>query len=125
MAAPPVPQPSFDSAKLYVWVKSLEGKVNNLLREVDILKTDFIQRTEKMKKELKSFNDDFLELKRDQEAASQKMDLVIKELKRTAGIEEITTMKKYLEYWNPMTFVTQQDLNRALDARMSKPQQKT
>ena len=45
------------------------------------------------------------------------MDLIIKELKRTAGKEEITVLKKYLEYWNPINFVTKQDLDRTLEIK--------
>jgi len=43
--------------------------------------------------------------------------LIIRELKRTAGKEEITVLKKYLEYWNPINFVTQRDLERTLEIK--------
>ena len=36
---------SFDQAKLFLWVKGLETKVNNLTREVDSIKNDFIRKT--------------------------------------------------------------------------------
>ncbi|MFH1828199.1 MAG: hypothetical protein ABH824_02960 [Nanoarchaeota archaeon] len=110
--------PGFDNAKLYLWVKGLEGKVNNILREVDLLKNDFIKRNNRLNKEIKTINDDFLEIKHEQEKMMQKMDLVIKELKKTAGIEEVMTIKKYLEFWNPINFVTQKDLDRAIESRM-------
>ncbi len=108
----------FDAAKLYLWVKGLESKVNNLIREVDIIKNDFIKKNNEFKKEMKSVNGDFLEFKHEQEKTLQKMDLIIKELKQTAGIEEVMIIKKYIDLWNPLNFVTQKDLQRVVDERI-------
>ena len=120
--APPSRQSSgFGEAKLYVWVKGLESKLNSLIREVDILKNDLIKKNENLRKNIKVINDDLMEVKHEQEKTTQKMDLIIKELKQTAGIEEVTTLKKYLEFWNPLNFVTQQDLDKALEMKMNPP----
>ncbi|MAG73580.1 hypothetical protein CL620_04640 [archaeon] len=118
---PPQQQSSFDNQKLYMWVKGLEGKVNNLLREIDLIKNDFIKKTIDLKKEVKSANNDLLEMKHSQEKMMQQMDLMVQELKKTAGIEQVTVLKKYVEYWNPMNFVTQRDLQQAVDVAVSKP----
>ncbi|MBT4935244.1 hypothetical protein HOL21_04700 [Candidatus Woesearchaeota archaeon] len=125
MEQQPVQQDSaFDPAKLYVWVKSLEGKVNNLLRELDVLKNDFVRKNLSLTKELKVLSDDVLEFKRSQDQSLQKMDIIIKELKMTAGYEEVQVLKKYVDLWSPMNFVTQRDLERAIDARLHITKQK-
>ena len=116
-AKPAAVKSDFGSSKLYVWVKGLETKVNNLLREVEMLKTDFIKKSNEMKKDLKTMNVDVMEMKHDQEKTLEKMDLIIKELKKTAGMEEVETLKKYLDLWSPLNFVTQRDLDRAVDAK--------
>ncbi|PIN76161.1 hypothetical protein COV17_03175 [Candidatus Woesearchaeota archaeon CG10_big_fil_rev_8_21_14_0_10_36_11] len=125
MEQQPVQQDSaFDSAKLYVWIKALESKVNNLLRELDVLKNDFVRKNMSLKKELKVLGDEVLELKRSQDNSLQKMDIIIKELKMTAGYEEVQILKKYVDLWCPMNFVTQRDLDRAIDARLHDVKQK-
>ncbi|HLC52241.1 MAG TPA: hypothetical protein VJI98_03285 [Candidatus Nanoarchaeia archaeon] len=106
---------SFNSAKLYMWVKGLESKVNNLLKEVDVLKNDSIKKTAGLKKEIRSINEDLMELKHQQEKALQKMDIIIKELKQTAGAEEVMTLKKYVDLWSPLNFVTQRDVERLVE----------
>src|SRR3989338_1515881 len=113
---------SYDSAQLYVWVKGLESKVNTLLREVNLLKNENIRKNTDFNKELKSIRSDVLELKHEREQTQQKMDLIIKELRRTAGAEELATLKKYLDFWNPLHFVTQRDLERTIDARLAQLQ---
>ncbi len=114
----PQPQPGFDPARLYVWVKGLEGKVNNLLRELEVLKNDFVAKNNRLMKELKIMDEELTGLKHEQEQSLRKMDLILKELKRTAGAEELAVLKKYIDFWNPMHFVTQRDLERAIDARL-------
>ncbi len=113
-----VDQGAFDPSKMYVWVKGLEGKINSLVREVDLVKNDLIRKNSSLGKEVKALNDEVLELKRQQNQFAQKMDLIIKELKQTAGNEEVQVIKKYVELWNPLSFVTQRDLERTVDARV-------
>ena len=115
---------SFDLARLYVWVKGLESKINNLLREVDMLKNDFMKKQDNIKSEVKSINSDLLDVKHLQGQTGQKINMIIKELKRTAGIEEVMTLKKYVDFWNPMNFVTQRDLERMIDNKLSSLNQK-
>ena len=117
----PIQEQSFDQAKLYLWVKALEGKVNNLLREVDMIKNDFIRRTNDLKQDMKNTSADLLEFRHDHEKTIEKIDLIIKELKQTAGIEEVKTLKKYLELWSPMNFVTQRDLERMVEQKLKNP----
>jgi hypothetical protein len=112
-------QQSFDNAKIYVWVKGLETKVNNLLREVDILKNDFTKKHNEFKGNMKMLMADLTEVKREQSKAGETTDLIVKELKRTAGSEELMTLKKYIDFWNPMNFVTQRDLERLVDAKLA------
>ena len=118
--SPPAPeQQTFDAAKMYVWLKALESKINNLVREVEVIKNDLVQKQNQIKKEVKTISNDLLELKHVQEQFVQRMDLIIKELKQTAGIEEVMTLRKYIDLWNPLAFVTQRDLERAIDARLA------
>ena len=120
MAAKPLPEQTntFDNQKLYVWVKSLESKVNNLLREVDVLKNNFIKKNNDLSRDLKTLSEDLLEVKHEREKNIRKMDLIIKELKQTAGKEEVMTLQKYLDLWNPMHFATQRDVEQLIDARL-------
>ena len=114
----PPQQNAFDAAKFYLWLKGLESKCNNLVREVDILKNDFIKKNNDLRRDVKSLTAELLEAKREQERTLQKMDLIIKELKQTAGAEEVQTLRRYVELWNPLTFVTQRDLERLVDLKL-------
>ncbi len=111
-------QQSFDLSRLYVWLKGLEGKANNLIREVSVLKNDYSKKVLQLKKDIKALNDALLELQHQREGMQQKTDLIIKELKQTAGMEEVAVIKKYIEYWNPLNFVTQRDVERIVELKL-------
>ena len=84
----------FDLSKVYIWIKGIESKLNNLRREFDVLKEDSSRKYDKLGKEIRTINDDLIELKREREKITEKMDLIIKELKLTAGKEEVEVVSE-------------------------------
>ncbi|MBI1968469.1 hypothetical protein HYS49_01020 [Candidatus Woesearchaeota archaeon] len=113
----------FSLPRLYAWLKGVEGKVNTLLREMDLLKNDLMKKIGGQKQDLGALNDEFLDVKHEQERLSQKMDLVINELKRTAGKEELLAVQKYIDLWNPLHFATQGDVERLVEAKLAEMKQ--
>jgi uncharacterized protein YgiM (DUF1202 family) len=113
-------QSDFGEAKLYLWVKALESKVNNLLRETEMLKNDYVRKNRDLRTEMKTMSEGLIDFKHQHEKTVEKMDMIIKELKQTAGIEEVMTIKKYLDLWSPLNFVTQRDLDRAIENKLLK-----
>ena len=111
-------QSSFDPAKIYVWVKALEGKVNNLIRELNLIKNDTIKKSKRQEDDLKQVNQELLDVKHQQDQMLKKMDIIIKELQKTAGIEQLQTLQKYVDFWNPINFVTQRDVERIIEQKM-------
>ena len=118
MVTPPPMMPAFDPNTLYIVVKGLESKVNNLLRQIDIFKNDYVKKNTDLKKEVRTLTDELLELKRNQDSTVQKMDLIIKELRQTAGVEEVSVLKRYIDLWNPLHFATLRDVERMVEAKL-------
>ncbi|MBI4151803.1 hypothetical protein HY496_02430 [Candidatus Woesearchaeota archaeon] len=119
MVTVPPAAPGFDMNTLYVVVKGLESKVNNLLRQMDIFKNDYIKKNADLKREVKVLTDDLLDLKRDHDGLMQKMDLVVKELRQTAGVEQVSLLRRYVDLWNPIHFATQRDVERIVEAKLA------
>lgn len=116
--SPPPTGPQYDANSLYIIVKGLENKVNNLLRQTEIFKNDYIKKNTDLKKEVKALADGLIELKQDRDATVQKMDMIIKELRQTAGIEQVSVLKRYIDLWNPMNFATQRDIERMVELKL-------
>ncbi len=120
--AAPQEKGTFDLVKIFTWVKSLETKINSLTREFELIKNESLRKQGSMKHEIKQINDGVTEVKHAQEQLQQSVDLLIKEIKQTAGTEEVEVIKKYIEYWNPLNFVTQKDLERLVDMKLAEAQ---
>lgn len=120
----PEVETGFDLSKIYVWIRGVESKTYNLRRELDVLKNDNAKKYDKLSKEIKAINSDLIELKREKERLDGKMDRIISELKLTAGKDEVMTMKKYINLWNPLTFVTQRDVERLVEQKLAEKSKK-
>lgn len=122
--APVQAQSSPEMVKLFTWVKSLETKINSLTREFELIKNESLRAQTHLKAEVKHISDSVLEVKHAHEKLNQTVDLLVKEIKQTAGSSEVEVLKKYIEYWNPMNFVTQKDLDRYFEVKMKDLEEK-
>ena len=111
--------PKSDLAQLYMILKGIETKVNNLVREVNVLKNDFIRKSNSLSKDINQLNSDLVDVKHGQQKREQTLGLVIKELKQTALKEELAVLKRYIDLWNPLHFVTQNDIERIVSDKIS------
>jgi hypothetical protein len=105
-------QDGFEMAKLFTWVKALETKINSLSREFELIKNETLRKNQDFKKDIKHVTAELIEVRHNQEKMQETIDLLIKEIKRTAGVEEVEVLKKYVEFWNPINFITENDLER-------------
>ena len=65
-----------------------------------------------MKKDMRNVDDQMIDTKATVSKLDQKMGLVIQELKSFADKREMDVLRKYLEYVNPMQFVTQDQFDK-------------
>ena len=108
----PVAKPDPQYQKVFTLLKALEQKVNNLNREVELIKGEYIRKLSEMKKDLRNVDDQMIDTKATVSKLDQKMGLVIQELKSFADKREMDVLRKYLEYVNPMQFVTQDQFDK-------------
>ena len=117
-------QSSPQMVKLFTWVKSLETKINSLTREFELIKNESLRAQTHIKAQVKHISETVTEVKHAHEKLNQTVDLLIKEIKQTAGSSEVEVLKKYIEYWNPINFVTQKDLDRYFEVKMKELEEK-
>ena len=117
--AKPAPKQEFDSSKMFTWVKSLESKLNGLRREFELVKNNATRTSQDSKQKIKNINSELTDLQHKVSKMDQKLDLIVAELKRTAGSEELDVLKKYIEFWNPIEFVTQRDIERIVEQKVA------
>ena len=118
--APPPPRPALGNMGLRI--RLVEEKINNINRKVEILETTVLDNYKKTMQDFKVLDDEFTGLRHAMNSMQQKMDLVIKELKMSAGKDEVRAIQKYLDLWNPVKFATREEVDRLLGEKAGSPE---
>ena len=59
-------------------------------------------------------NLEITELKRSIEEIKEKIELIIREIPNLAAKDELDVLKKYIQMWEPLNFVTRDELDKRL-----------
>src|SRR3989344_2954218 len=88
---PPQSAMNVDLGSLQTRLRLTEEKSTNLNGKIELLENNFVTSNKKRNEALRELQSDALELKREVEDMKQKLLLIIRELKLTAGKDELNT----------------------------------
>ncbi len=100
-----------------------EERYGELRKKLLLIEQNMLSNNKKAMMEIKSLQTDLLEMKRTTQAVEDKIIMVIKELRLTARKEDIDIMKRYLELWNPVKFITHDQVDKIIDEKLGKPEE--
>ncbi len=106
-----------DLTSLTTRIRIAEEKASNVNRKFELLEGNFVASNKKQNETLRAVDADILDIKRELNSIRQKMDLIIHELKLTAGKDELNTLKRYLDIWDLTRFVSRDELDKILEER--------
>ena len=109
-------------------LRLLEEGVTNLRRFFQVTEENIIAKHKHFTSEIKTINSDVIEVRKEIQEIRDKMMLIIKELQTSARKEDVRVLEKYINLWNPVKFVTQNEVeqlvNELVDKRMQNIQKK-
>ncbi|MBI4152997.1 hypothetical protein HY497_00605 [Candidatus Woesearchaeota archaeon] len=108
-----------EGSMLNTRIRVLEEKASNLNRKIELLESNVVKGNKKRNETLRAFDNDLLEMKRDLTSVKQKIDLIVRELKLTAGKDELNIVKRYLDLWNLARFVTRDEIEQIVEEKVS------
>jgi hypothetical protein len=102
-------------------LKLLEEGFTNLRRFLQVTEENIIAKNKHYSAEFKTVNSDILELRKEMHETREKIMLVIKEFQSVARKDEVKVLERYINMWNPVKFVSQNEIdgiiNEVLDKR--------
>ncbi len=110
----PEPQPDSGILELTRRSRTLEERYSTLERRSQMLEENVLEHNRKLSSEIRLINEDISELKKSFSELAEKMHYITAELQEFARREEVQVIKKYLDYWEPMRFVTQEQVERII-----------
>jgi len=101
-------------------IRLLEEGSTNLRRFLQITEENMIAKNKHYSAEIKTINSDIIEVRKEVQELRDKLGLVIKELQSVARKEEVKVLEKYINLWNPIKFVTQNEVEEIIHEVMDR-----
>jgi len=129
---PPLPPPAKQQAKprmdvpseqlnaIAARVRISEERYGELRKMLLVVEQNMISNHKKAMNEVKSLQNEFNEIKRTISAVEDKIITIIKELRLTARKEDIDVLKRYLELWDPVKFITNEQVEKIIDEKLGR-----
>lgn len=96
-------------------LRSIESKYNDLNRKIQFMDKEQSNERKRVNKDIKAADDINLEQKKEINKINEKMDRIIQELKNMAALEDVEQLKKYIEIWEPLNFVTRGEVKDVIN----------
>jgi hypothetical protein len=122
-AAPPMPEVSGMTEQITAMaarVRIGEERFSELRKKMLVVEQNMLSNHKKAMTEVKSLQSDIMEMKRTIQAVEDKIITIIKELRLMARKEDVDVMKRYLELWDPVKFVTHDQVEKIIDEKLGK-----
>lgn len=95
-------------------LRLLEEGFTNLRRFFQITEENIIAKNKHYSAEIKTLASDVNEIRKEIQEIKDKLLLVIRELQVVARKEEVKVLEKYINLWNPIKFVTQNEVEQII-----------
>lgn len=93
--------------------KDLESSVDLLNDKFEMLDHNSVANFKKVSVDIKNLRDDLHDIKEDIKAIKEFNAKVAKQMRLMAGADEVAKLEKYIDLWDPMSFVTREELENS------------
>ncbi|MBI3035070.1 hypothetical protein HYY71_02000 [Candidatus Woesearchaeota archaeon] len=101
-------------------LRLLEEGFTNLRRFFQVTEENMIAKNKHFSAEIKTLASDISEIRKESQEIRDKLLLVIRELQTAARKEEVKVLEKYINLWNPVKFVTQNEVEQIINEVLEK-----
>ena len=105
---------SKQSAAMSSRVKILEERYANLRKKAQLTDQNLLDFEKNLNSEIKLINEDLMELKRNIHDLVEKLEIMKADQSNMESLKDIKVLDKYLALWEPMNFVTREELKKLL-----------
>jgi len=92
-------------------LRILEENITNIRRAVQVTEQNMLGRHKSFGTEVRTLTSDIGDLKKNISEIREKMFEIIKELEESAKRDEVKVLEKYINFWNPVNFVTHNEVD--------------
>ena len=101
-------------------LRILEESFTNLRRALQVTEENMLSKNKTFATEFKTTMSDISDIKKEINEVKEKILDLVKELKETAKRDEVKVLEKYINFWNPVKFVTQNEVEAIIKEILKK-----
>jgi len=105
-------------------LRLLESRSTELNRKIEVNEKNMLTERKRFAHEIKAMDADILELKKTLNEVKTRTDMIISELENFASKEDVESLKKYIELWEPLNFVTREEVEKIVKESLEEKQVK-
>lgn len=93
-------------------LRMLEERITGLRRKLQVIEQNMVTLHRGLNDEVKAAKDEMQGLRNDVTEIKNTLQMIVSELSSFAKREELRTVQKYLTYWEPVKFVTEEQVEK-------------
>ncbi|MFW5865556.1 MAG: hypothetical protein ACOCU6_00505 [Nanoarchaeota archaeon] len=101
-------------------LKILEERYDIIKKKMRLSEQNIIDLEKETSEEIILINDDILELRKTVKVVQDKLSLLSDEVDNFVDKKDFEILKRYVDFWNPMDFVTREEVNEFLRKKFNK-----
>ena len=101
-------------------LRTLEERYTNLQTKSQVMGQNMLHSHKRLLNEIKTTNLDIREVKKDLQEIKERLLSLIAELQSCAKKEEVKVLQKYVNMWDPMNFVTRNEIKDIIGEMLGK-----
>ncbi|MEK6907581.1 MAG: hypothetical protein AABW45_03565 [Nanoarchaeota archaeon] len=106
-------------------VRILEARYTLMRDRIFLINQNMIQEYRKLSKEIKMIDSEFKSVKQDLNEIKGILRNVVNEMQGFAKKENVKVLEKYVDFWNPLNFVTEKEVMEIMNRGEKNSSQKT
>ncbi len=104
-------------------LRILEERYTTLRRKGQLIDENFLDTERDLHKKIKKLDEEHTEVRRMLVDLDDKLDRFLEQAKKAASREDVLILKKYLDMWNPVQYLTRDEARRLLKQHESSDSQ--
>lgn len=96
-------------------LRVLEEQYANLRNKTQLTEGNLLEFEQDLREDVKSLTEDVVDLKHRVKELGEKLEMIDEQVEDSVREHELKVLERYIDFWDPTRFVTQEQLERMLD----------
>lgn len=101
-------------------LRVLEEGFTNIRRSLQVAEQNMLSKNKTFSTEIRTLTSEIDDIKNEIKDIKEKILMLVKDLEGAAKINEVKVLEKYINLWNPIKFVTQNEVEKIIDEKLAK-----